>query len=92
MQTEIFQAFICYNVTDYGLQINTKLEYCGKLWAIIITIITIKGLEYLTLHVMSLYNILVSPFKLNYWNKRTFAPYCFILCAINRLTALVLIE
>jgi len=26
----------------------------------------IKGLKYLTLHVMSLYNILVSPFMLNY--------------------------
>jgi len=25
---------------------------------------------------MSLYNILVSPFKLNYWNKLTFAPHC----------------
>jgi len=28
-------------------------------------------LKYLTLQVMSLYNILVSPFKLNYWNKWT---------------------
>jgi len=27
------------------------------------------------LHVMSLYNILVSPYKLNYWNKWTFAWY-----------------
>jgi len=24
---------------------------------------------------MSLYNMLVSPFKLNYWNKRTFTQY-----------------
>jgi len=31
-----------------------------------ITIITNKGLKYLTLHVMSLYNILDSAFKLNY--------------------------
>jgi len=29
-------------------------------------IITNKGLKYLTLHVMSLYNILVSPFNLKF--------------------------
>ena len=32
-------------------------------------------MKYLTLHFMSLYNILVSPFRLNYWNKWTFAQY-----------------
>jgi len=42
---------------------------------IIIKLITNKGLTYFTLHVMSLYTILVSPFKLNYWNKWTFAQY-----------------
>jgi len=34
MQSEIFQAFICYNFDDYGLQFmktpNSKLEYCEK--------------------------------------------------------------
>jgi len=34
MQSEIFQAFICYNVNDYDLQLmntpNSKLEYCEK--------------------------------------------------------------
>ena len=34
--------------------------------------ITNKSLNYLTLHVMCLYNIFISPFKLNYWNKWTF--------------------
>jgi len=61
MQSEIFQAFICYNFDDNGLQLMKTLEYCAI--KIIIKIITNKGLNYLTLHVMS---ILVSPFKLNY--------------------------
>ena len=37
MQSEIFQAFICYNFDDYGLQLmktpnskSQKLEYCEK--------------------------------------------------------------
>jgi len=34
MQSEIFQAFICYNFDDYDLQImktaNSKLENCEK--------------------------------------------------------------
>jgi len=34
MQSEIFQAFICYYCDDYGLQHiktpNSKLEYCEK--------------------------------------------------------------
>jgi len=34
MQSEILQAFICYNFDDYGLQHmkipNSKLEYCEK--------------------------------------------------------------
>ena len=46
-----------------------------KLYAIIFKMITNKGLEYLTLHVMSLHNVLVWPFKLNYWNTWTFARY-----------------
>jgi len=62
MQSEIFQAFICYNFDDYGLQLmktpNSKLEYCEKVF------ISVshnhqnynKGFKYLTLHVMSLYN------------------------------------
>jgi len=36
MQSEIFQAFICYNVVDYGLLLmkppNSKLEYCEKVF------------------------------------------------------------
>jgi len=47
----------------------SKLEYCEKVFISVShnqTIITNKGLKYLTLHVMSLYNILVSAFKLNY--------------------------
>jgi len=36
MQSEIFQAFICYNFDDYGLQLmktpNSKLEYCEKVF------------------------------------------------------------
>jgi len=69
MQSEIFQAFICYNFDDYGLQIftiaysNFEFGFFYKLKAIIITN---KALKYLTLHAMSLYNILVSPFQLNY--------------------------
>jgi len=59
MQSEIFQDFICYNFDDYDE--NAKCERFK-----ITTIITNKGLKYLTLHVISLYNILVSPFKLNY--------------------------
>jgi len=55
MQSEIFQAFICYSFDDYSLQLmkttNSKLEYCEKVY------------------------ILVSPFKLNNWNKWTFAQY-----------------
>jgi len=57
MQSDIFQAFICYNFDDYGLQLmktpNSKLEHCEKVF-IIIKIITNKVLKYLTLHVMSL--------------------------------------
>ena len=34
MQSEIFQAFMCYNFEDYGLQFmktqNSELEYCEK--------------------------------------------------------------
>jgi len=34
MQSEIFQAFICYNFYDHGLQLmktpNSKLEYCER--------------------------------------------------------------
>jgi len=34
MQSEIFQAFICYNFDDYGLQLmknpHSKLEYYEK--------------------------------------------------------------
>jgi len=62
MQNEIFQAFICYYFDDYVLQLMQSIT-------IIIKIITSKGLKYHVLHVMSLYNILVSPFK---W---AFAPY-----------------
>jgi len=67
---------------------NSKLEYCQKdFQVIIIKIITNKGLKYLTLHEMSLYNILVSPFKLNYWNKWTFCTifsfFEFHLCIYN---------
>ena len=36
---------------------------------------TNKGLKYLNVHIMSLYNKLVSPFKLGYWNKLTLAQY-----------------
>jgi len=36
MQSEIFQAFICYNCDDYGLKLmktpNSKLEYCEKVF------------------------------------------------------------
>jgi len=68
MQSEIFQAFICYHFDDYDSQLmktpNSKVEYIEKVF-IIIKMITNKGLKYLTLLVMSLYNILVSPFKLN---------------------------
>jgi len=36
MQSEIFQAFICYNFDDYGLQLmktpNSKLAYCEKVF------------------------------------------------------------
>jgi len=71
MQSEIFQAFIGYNFDDYGSQLmktpHSKLEYCKKVFKpIIIKIITYKGLKYLTLHVMSVYNILGSHFKLKY--------------------------
>jgi len=56
---------------------NSKLEYCEKVF------IAVshnnqnynKGLKYFTYHVMSLFNILFSPFKFNYWNKCTFAQY-----------------
>jgi len=58
MQSETFQAFICYNFDDYGFIMKTP--------AIIIKIITNKGLKCLTLHVMSLFIILVSTFELNY--------------------------
>jgi len=40
MQSEIFQAFICYNFDGYGLQImktpNSKLEYCEKVFISVI--------------------------------------------------------
>jgi len=36
MQSEIFQAFICYHFDDYGLQLmktpNSKLEYFEKVF------------------------------------------------------------
>jgi len=35
MQSEIFQAFICYNF-DYGSQIISKLEYCEKVFISVI--------------------------------------------------------
>jgi len=47
----------------------SKLEFCEKVFISVShkhQIITNKGLKYLNLHVMSIYNILVSPFKLNY--------------------------
>jgi len=54
MQSEIFQAFICNNIDDFGLQLmktpHSKLEYCEQVFKII----TNKDLKYLTLHVMSL--------------------------------------
>jgi len=66
MQSEIFQVFNCYNFHDYGLQLmktpNSKLELAVSHNHPKYN----KGLKYLTLHVMSLYNLLVSPFKLNY--------------------------
>jgi len=69
MQSEIFQASICYNIDDYGFQLmkNFSQYYNFEFGGFsIIKIITNKCLKYLTLHVMSLYNILFSPFKLNY--------------------------
>jgi len=73
MQSEIFQAFICYNFDDYyslwKLFMNLVISK-----VIIIKIITNKGFKYVTLHVMSLYNILVLPFKLNEINE-LFAAY-----------------
>jgi len=67
-QSEIFQAFVCYNFDDYGLQKtpNSKLEYCEKVFIAVSKIMTNKGLKYLTLQVTGLYNTLVSHFKLNY--------------------------
>jgi len=36
MQSELFQAFICYNFNYYGLQVmktpNSILEYCEKIF------------------------------------------------------------
>jgi len=36
MQSEIFQAFICYNFDDYGSQhvktTHSELEYCEKVF------------------------------------------------------------
>ena len=72
MQSEIFQAFICYNFDDYGSQLmktpnkNLKCEHFMKPNNSIIKIVTNKGLKYIALHVMRLCNVLVSPFKLNY--------------------------
>jgi len=40
MQSKIFQAFICYNFDDYGLQLmknlNSKLQYCEKVFISVI--------------------------------------------------------
>jgi len=39
MQSEIFQAFICYSFDDYSLQLmkttNSKLEYCEKVYILV---------------------------------------------------------
>jgi len=69
MQSEVFQAFICYNGLQFMKTPNSKLEYCEKVFISVShnhKIITNNGLKYFTLHVMSLYNILVSAFKWNY--------------------------
>jgi len=68
-QSEIFQAFVCYNFDDLAYSYenpNSKLEYCEKVFIAVSKIMTNEGLKYLTLQVTGLYNTLVSHFKLNY--------------------------
>jgi len=56
MQSEIFQAFICYNFHDYGLQLmKTFYSILILNLGIIVKIITNKGLKYLSLHVYKIH-------------------------------------
>ena len=72
----IILIIMAYSLWKPQIKKFKNLEYFMKsIKNSIIKIITNKSLKYLNLHVMSLCNILVSSFKLNYWNKWTFTPY-----------------
>jgi len=62
---------MCYNCDDYGSQLMKTFSQCSNFdFGVFISVSHIilenKALKCLTLHVMSLYNILVSLFNLNY--------------------------
>jgi len=67
MQSEIYikHLFVIILIIMAYKLMKTFSQYSNFEVHQIIKIITNKGLKYLTLHVTSLYNILVSPFTLN---------------------------